>query len=306
MISCISCCSKGAHAIPIYCSTTTCATQGGDFPQRLRHRAPRPWRRGCGAAETGEGGGLQGCPHKNLGVFPFQYTGKHIVALHPRVAIRAACRAVNFVTPPGRSERIFLPARRSNCRYRRNSKYNFFCVTLGAIHRSLSERRAVYVSVEFMGNVHLGGGRSDRGVDVVAATRHVVGQAGDTFHFDGCSTTLFDGPSCVATWSVASGVRLLKNQRGEAVSWGVCCNNVASGVVAQRAVPCPAPTASPTGRARAVTHVAMVERGRVCLAKLRPRQVFVTPRMHHNAILQSGGQHGHPTGKTHLSGVRTV
>lgn len=68
----------------------------------------------------------------------------------------------------------------------------------------------------------------------VVTTTTVQGRVGDTFIVDGCSATLFAGPLCNSTYGVASGARLIKNQRGEAVQSSICCNSVTSDVVATR------------------------------------------------------------------------
>ena len=71
----------------------------------------------------------------------------------------------------------------------------------------------------------IGFSRSDHGTEEYHK-RVAQGYLGDKFHFEGCSTSSQDGQKCVNYWHVPAGIRLIKNQRGEVVAEGNCCNEV--------------------------------------------------------------------------------
>jgi hypothetical protein len=73
--------------------------------------------------------------------------------------------------------------------------------------------------------------RSDHGVEIPYHKVVVRGSLDDSFHFDGCSTQYHHGQYCVSHYGVSLGARLLKNQNGEIVSEGNCCNNVQNKVI---------------------------------------------------------------------------
>ncbi|MBO2901241.1 hypothetical protein ACK32U_05660 [Aeromonas dhakensis] len=71
----------------------------------------------------------------------------------------------------------------------------------------------------------IGFSRSDIGPEEHHAVI-VKGDKDEAFTFEGCSTEYFHGKQCAKSMGVPAGARHIKNQKGEVVAEGTCCNSV--------------------------------------------------------------------------------